>query len=316
MALEKQLADINRSANGTCITIGTFDGVHLGHQALLKQCVEAAKHQELSSIALTFKDPPRAVLDPSRPILYLSGLRHRIGLIRKMGIDVVHTIDFNDRVRTMSAAQFIDLLCHTIHMRCLVIGEGARIGHDQAGVDELRHLGGRKGFSVISVRPLRSNYGIISSSAIRGALGRGDVRQAAALLGRLYQRGGEVIVGTGRARKMNAPTANMKWDRSIVMPADGIYATWAELPDGRFMPSGTYIGKNPTLGGSDHAFETYISGIDEDLYGKIVRVQFVEFIRHDQTFESVESLQAQIKRDVERIEEIMDREKPPRLAHE
>lgn len=306
MALEQQLAENINVPNGSCITIGTFDGVHIGHQALLNRCVGISKKHGLTSIALTFKNPPRAVINSSRRIPFLYDLEKRVSLIAETGIEIIQPIEFDILMRMTPAAEFISLLQRSLKLRCIVIGQDARIGHDRRNFAELREIYSDKELSIIGIEAVSTEYGTISSSAIRRALGRGDVQQAANMLGRLYERGGKVMRGTGRAREIIGPTANIAWSNSLVMPRPGIYATLATTPESNTpLPSITYIGKNPTLGGQPDAFETHIFGWDEDLYGKNVNVQFVKFIRPDKKFETVRELSAQLKRDLGDAQQIM-----------
>lgn len=306
MALEQQLAENINVPNGSCITIGTFDGVHIGHQALLNKCVEVSRKHSLTSIALTFKNPPRLIINPSRKIPYLYNLEKRVSLIAETGVEIIHTIEFDIQMRMMPVAEFISLLQRALKLQCIVLGQEARIGHDRRNVAELRELYHDKELAIIGIDTISTEYGTISSSAIRRALGRGDVQQAATMLGRLYERGGKVTRGTGRAREIIAPTANIAWSKSSVMPRRGIYATLATIPEYNTpLPSVTYIGKNPTLGGQPDTFETHIFGWNKDLYGKYINVQFVKFIRPDKKFETVEELSAQLKRDLGDAQQIM-----------
>ncbi len=293
------------------MTIGTFDGVHLGHQSLLNEVTLRASRGGMVSIALTFRQMPRVVIDPSLEVPFLCDLSTRVSLIRDAGVDIVQPIDFDDQVRNMSAQRFMSTLKEKFNMRCLVIGRNARVGNDQIGFDQLGKLGDDLGFEVAAQRDVRVETQVVSSSTIRKDLGEGEVRRAASMLGRLFEHGGEVEMGTGRARDVVAPTANMKWSRDLVLPMPGIYATWARLPDGRILPSATYIGDNPTLGGSARTFETHVFGIEEDLYGQFVSAMFVEFVRHDKKFETREMLVEQLQRDIRRIEEILENEKAP-----
>ena len=305
MALEQQLAETIDVPNGSCVTIGTFDGVHIGHQTLLNKCVEISEKHGLTSIALTFKNPPRATINPSRQIPSLYDLEKRVSLIADTGIEIIKLIEFDIQMRMTPATEFIDLLQRSLKLRCIVLGQDARIGHDRCNVAELREMYSDKELSIVGIEAISTEQGTVSSSAIRRALGRGDVQQAATMLGRLYERGGKVVRGTGRAREIVGATANIAWSNSLVMPRPGIYATLATTPESSTpLPSATYIGKNPTLGGQPDAFETHIFGWDEDLYGKDISVQFVKFIRPDKKFETMEELSAQMKRDLGDAQEI------------
>ncbi len=306
MGLQEQIAAIEESDGNTCVTVGTFDGVHKGHQALLRTLVETAKRNGTKSVALSFRQPPRSIIDPSHKTPHLYDAEKRVALIRELGIDTVHLIDFDDEIRTTSAADFLSTLQDSLGMKHLVIGEKALMGHDRRNAEEIGNIAQRNGFKLHLVPPVTQNDYHVSSSSIRSALASGDVKSAAEMLDRLYERGGKVVHGKARARTMGVPTANMQWSPDLVMPARGIYATWAKLPDDRVLPSGTYIGDNPTFGGNSPAFEVHIANFDEDLYGQYVSVQFIEFIRPDDAFDTVELLEAQIQNDIQRINQIFN----------
>ena len=306
MGLHQQIAPVQESGSESCVTVGTFDGVHKGHQSLLQRLVSVARKHDSRSVALSFRHPPRSIIDPSRTTPHLYNVEKRVALIRELGIDTVGLIDFDDEIRVMSADQFLTTLQKSLGMKHLVIGERALLGHDLLNVEQIALIAGRNGFELHVVPPFLRKDLVVSSSLIRSALARGDVKSAAEMLGRLYERGGSVAHGAARAREMGVPTANMKSSPDLVMPANGIYATWAKLSDGRVLPSGTYIGNNPTFDGGEFSFEVHISDFDEDLYGQYVSVEFIEFIRTDDAFDTVEELEVQIQKDVQEINAIFD----------
>ncbi len=306
MGLHQQIAPIQEPGSEACVTVGTFDGVHKGHQALLNRLVSVARRIDARSVALSFRQPPRSIIDPSRKTPHLYDVEKRVNLIREFGVDTVGLIDFDHEIRFMSADEFLTTLQTSLGMKHLVIGERALLGHDLLNVDQLGDIARRNGFELHVVPPILRNDLVVSSSQIRSALAQGNVKSAASMLGRLYERGGKVVHGKARARTMGVPTANMQWSRDLVMPARGIYATWAKLPDGRALPSGTYIGDNPTFGGNSPAFEVHIKDFDEDLYGQPVSVEFIDFIRTDDAFDTVEELEAQIQKDVKQINQIFE----------
>ena len=304
MGLLQQIAPLQDANRDACVTIGTFDGVHKGHQSLLSKLVELARLNHAKSVALSFRQPPRSVIDPTRKPPHLYDPDTRASLIAEMGIDVVRLIEFDDSIRVMSAENFLTTLQRSLGMRHLVVGERAVLGHDLLDAARIDQIAKRNGFDLHTVPPVLLGDLVVSSSSIRTALANGDVKLAADMLGRLYERGGHVYRGSARAREMGVPTANMEWSRELVMPAKGIYATWAKLPDGRVLPSATYIGDNPTLGGNRGTFEVHINDFDEDLYGTDISVEFIEFIRPDQEFENSDELNRAIQSDVRRIAEV------------
>lgn len=311
MGLHQQIAPIQKSGSEACVTVGTFDGVHKGHQALLQRLVSVAQQNGARSVALSFRQAPRSIIAPSRKTPSLYDVEKRVDLILELGIDTVGLIDFDDEIRVMSADAFLTTLQDTLGMTHLVIGEQAVMGHDRQNADQIDEIAQRNDFHLHVVPPESRNDLIVSSSLIRSALAKGDVKRAASMLGRLYEKGGRVVHGKARARTMGVPTANMEWSQGLVIPARGIYATWAKLPDGRALPSGTYIGDNPTFGGDSPAFEVHIADFDEDLYDQYVSVEFIDFIRGDDAFGTVEELEVQIQKDVAQINQIFD-SMPPR----
>ena len=311
MGLHQQIAPIEDSGSEACVTVGTFDGVHEGHQALLQRLLAVAQQHDIRSVALSFRQPPRSIIDPTRKTPHLYDVEKRVELIRGLGIDTVGLIDFDDEIRVMSADEFLTTLQTSLGMKHLVIGESALLGHDLSNVNQVGAIASRKGFQLHVVPPLLRNNLVVSSSLIRSALAEGDVKRAASMLGRRYERGGNVTHGAARAREMGVPTANMQSSPDLVMPANGIYATWAKLPDGRILPSGTYIGNNPTFATGKFSFEVHIKDFDEDLYGQCVSVEFIDFIRTDDEFDTIEELESQIQKDVEQINRVFD-SMPPR----
>ena len=304
MGLHQQIAPIQEPGSEACVTVGTFDGVHKGHQALLYRLVSVAQRNDVRSVALSFRQPPRSVIEPTRQTPHLYDAKTRAALIREQGIDAVQLIDFDDEIRVMSTEKFLTTLQSSLGMTDLIIGERAVMGHDRQDVDRIAEIANRNGFQLHTVPPVIRKDQIVSSSLVRSAMAAGDVKSAADMLGRLYERGGHVYRGSARAREMGVPTANMEWSRQLVMPAKGIYATWAKLPDGRILPSATYIGDNPTLGGNLGTFEVHINDFDEDLYDQDISVEFIEFIRPDQEFENPEELNEAIQSDVAKIAHI------------
>lgn len=314
--IEQALAATRSGAEArrpSCVTLGTFDGVHLGHQSLLRQVAECATANGLRSVALVFKAPPRTVITPELRMPLLCTLDERIRLIRAQGIDDVVAVEFDHDVRQMSAQQFLAQLRDLLGMTCLMLGDGARIGRDQLSLPQLREAtDGASELRLESV-PIASAAGmVISSSGIRQALGSGDVVAAAQMLGRPFHRAGTVVRGRGRARELGVPTANISWSREIAMPAPGIYASWATFGDGyvEVWPSGTYVGDNPTFGGDSPAFETHLRGFDRDIYGEPISVSFVRYIRGDTEFASIDLLAEQIQRDIADIGAVLEGAEP------
>ena len=299
--------------SGACVTLGTFDGVHRGHQALLRSVKQHANARQLEPVALVFRKPPRSVINPGLRTPLLCTLEERISLIRAEGISRVMPIEFDRDIRGTSAVDFIGELRDSLDTRCLMLGERARVGHDQLTVPELASVAGGDVHPIecVSIPMAKSGDATYSSSGVRNALAEGDVQAAFNMLGRAFHRGGDVVKGQGRATDLGIPTANISWTPDIAMPAPGIYASWTTIGAGVVHPSATYIGDNPTLGGAAGAFETHLLDYDGgSLYGETVSVSFVERIRGDAEFASVADLTAQLGRDIDQISDILRGREP------
>lgn len=320
MDLAQQLAAASANSahlirSGTCVTLGTFDGVHRGHQALLGSLKQHADARALQPVALVFRNPPRSIINPSLRTPLLCKLDERIDLIRNQGIKHTFAIDFNDQLRNMTASEFLNQLRELLGLKCLMLGQGAKVGHDQQTLSDLEASNrSRENTEFVSVPTASRGDAPISSSGIRQALSKGDVVTAREMLGRPFHRYGMVELGQGRATKLGIPTANLKWTRETSMPAPGIYASWTTIGDGSIWPSATYIGDNPTLGGAPNAFETHLLGFESrprnTLYGQTINVSFVQFMRHDTEFKSVDYLAAQLKADIAQITELLQQSEP------
>ena len=299
---------------GTCVTVGTFDGVHLGHQSLLTEVARWAGANGFESVALVFRVPPRSVINPSLRTPLLCTFDERLQLIRAAGIQHTIPIDFNDDVRSTTAAQFVGQLRDNLGLCSLVLGEGAKIGNDQQTLSDLDgSVGDDVTFASVPTASLEGAS--VSSSGIRASLSEGDVVAAREMLGRPFHRGGRVVRGQGRATQLGIPTANIARTPDLAMPAHGIYATWTTLADGSVWRSAIYIGDNPTLGGAPDSFETHLLDYDAatDLCGQEVNVSFVQYIRGDVRFSSVEELSEQLRSDIEQISDVLEGCEPPEL---
>ena len=294
--LEQKLSglELGRPA---AVTVGTFDGVHLGHRRLLKFLADEAKSADLASIAVTFERQPRSLIDPSAQVTYLATLEHRIQLLGETGVDVVLPVSFDDDLRGQSADKFLGLLSTAADVRLLVAGPGARIGHDRLSVADASVIAETHGIRVVEVPPVTASTGIVSSSAIRRALAAGEVDEAARMLGRPYRIDGTVVTGDQRGRELGFPTANIAASESVGVPANGIYATVIKVSGQRHMAA-TSIGVRPTFGGGDRTIEAFILDFDEDIYGAEIQLEFVERLRGEEKFDGVEPLIKQMKLDV------------------
>lgn len=288
------------------MALGNFDGVHLGHQAVLRRALEEAQRRSVKVVAATFEPHPRAILRPGMEPKLLTDPSLRRELLLRYGADEVYTIPFDEALSRKSPEEFVrEVLVGELRAQAVVVGENFRFGHRAAGdVGDLTRLMRGVGGEVYGV-PIRAAGGWeISSTQIRSLICAGEVREAARLLGRPYAVRGEVIVGDRRGRSIGFPTANVLADPAVVIPARGVYAgcVWT---GGKAYAACTNIGVAPTFGDRESKIEAYLLDFEGDLYGRVVDVGFVSRIRAEKRFSGVEELKLQISRDVEEARRLL-----------
>ncbi len=288
------------------LTIGVFDGVHIGHRYLLSRLAEEAKQKKISTGVVTFRQHPRDFFQPQLHLTFLTTLAERERLLKAEGVDSVIALSFTAEMAALSARDFLALLQKHLRMKGLVIGPDTAVGRNREGtVDEIRALGGEMGFSVTVVPPRKIGGQVVSSTAIRNAIAAGDMGKVSRLLGRFFSLEGPVTTGDHRGRGMGFPTANIQVDERQALPPDGVYATWA-YPGGVKLQSMTNIGTRPTFGEDNtRTIEVYILNYEGDIYGETLRIEMVERLRGEVKFATVEALQKQIADDVKRGREIL-----------
>ncbi len=295
--VEEELAELSPEKD-MLLTVGVFDGVHLGHKYLISQLTEHAKQQNLLSGVVTFCQHPMEVLSPPTELPYLTSLAQRVVLLKNEGVDAVIILSFSLELAQLSARQFIGLLQKYLRMRGLIIGPDFALGRNREGnADTLSMLGQEMDFQVAVVPPLMVNGKVISSTAIRDALADGNMKRVVNLIGRPFNLQGRITVGTGRGSELGFPTANLEIGSGQALPADGVYATWSYI-DGKVYPSMTNIGRRPTFGGNERSIETYILNYSGNLYGRQLKIDVVERLRDEKQFDTVEELKKQIAEDV------------------
>lgn len=285
----------------TLLAIGSFDGVHRGHQALLAQLIASARAKGLRAAALTFFPHPRRVLQTMPPRFYLNTLDDRVHLLGQQGLDLIITHPFDDEVRHIRAADFVDQLIETLDMRELWGGNFA-LGYKREGdVPFLRKLGAERGFKVRVIENMVEFDGeLVSSRRVRQELEAGNMADVNGCLGRPFTVRGNIVKGDQRGRTIGFPTANLAvWDE-LLLPANGVYATVAHV-GGEQYAAATNVGRRPTVNGSSLTVEAYLLDFDRDIYGEEMRLSFIERIRPELRFESLAMLQAQIAADVEAV---------------
>jgi riboflavin kinase/FMN adenylyltransferase len=290
------------------ITIGNFDGVHLGHQALFAKAVERAKALEGSSLAVTFEPHPIRVLRPAVNLPLITTLKQKLELMGQFGLDVTLCLRFDQNFASLSADAFVDkLLVSRLGAAEVVVGYDFAFGHKGLGdIDLLRSKGERWGFAVHVVGPVIIDGRPVSSTRVRQEVADGNMEGARHLLGRHYQVAGRVVAGHGRGgRLLGFPTANLKVSDEL-LPGPGVYAVLVELADGRLLKGANNIGNNPTFDDGALSVETHLLDFEGDIYGQDIRLHFVERLRGEQRFDSPEALKAQIGLDIERAIAVLE----------
>lgn len=279
------------------LTLGNFDGVHVGHQAILRRLGETARDLGGEAAVLTFEPHPIAVLAPQRTPLRLSDWRLRMEQLDAVGHPTILVERFTPALAMIEAEDFVrHWLVEGLGVRALVVGHRVRFGHDRRGDgDLLLRLGRQLGIDVEIVGPVETEGHLISSSAIREAIRTGDLALARTLLGRAPTVGGRVIHGHHRGRQLGFPTANLRL-RGVALPPDGVYAARARTR-GTWHPAVVNLGFNPTFSGTTRTLEVHLLDFEGDLYGQRIDVALEEGLRGERKFPSVEALVAQIRED-------------------
>ena len=281
----------------TVLTVGVFDGVHLGHKHLLHQLINWSSPYCAPSV-ITFSNRPVTVFRPGTFPSYLTTPEHKVTLLREAGIELVISLEFTDELSQVTARQFAELLSGTMRMKGLVLGPDSALGRGrEGGLEYMQAEGERLGFWVRSVDPLEIDGQPVKSRVVREALVGGDVSRGAGLLGRNHALSGTVVVGDQRGRTLGFPTANIDVYPGLLWPGDGIYATWAHFGGKRHL-SATSIGVRPTFGLTQRLVEVYVMDFSGDLYGQQMTVEFVERVRNQETFPEIDALIARIEQDV------------------
>lgn len=294
--------DLNHSAlsAGSVVTIGNFDGLHRGHQALIERC-HAWDAEGLDRAVITFEPLPHAWFNPATAPGRLTSPRQKIALLRDMGIDLVWMMRFNQALADIPARDFVErVLRDAMRARHVVVGDDFRFGRRREGdLDMLHSLGQASGFSVEVVSEVVDAQGRISSSAVRKALQEGDFARAEILLGRPWTMEGHVFRGAQLGRRLGYPTANMKL-AARPCPIGGIFAVRARLAgagNAGWMDGVANLGRRPAVGGGDFLVEVHLFDVELDLYGRRMQVQFVEKIRDEANFSNLDALKAQMNID-------------------
>ena len=307
MSIEEELARLAPDKD-MLLTIGVFDGVHLGHKCLISQLVAQARQQDLLSGVVTFRQHPQEVLQPQTKLPFLTDLVERSDLLRNEGVEVIIPLSFTVELARLSARQFLSLLKKYLRMRGLVIGPDFTLGRNREGnADTLRALGQEMNFSVTVVPAVIIDGEVVSSTAIRKALANGDMKKVHSLTGRPFNLHGRVVIGAGRGVALGFPTANLDIVLEQALPANGVYACWTYI-DGQAYQSMTNIGQNPTFGDRKRAIEVYVVDYHGDLYGRELKLDIMERLRDEKKFSTVAELKEQMAEDVKHGKAILNSE--------
>ena len=289
------------------ITIGSFDGVHRGHQVLLQRLVSEAHARLSQAIVITFHPHPAVFLRKIDTPFYLSSPEERAALIAAQGVDALVTLPFTQELANQTAETFMTSLVEHLGMRQLLVGPDFALGKGRAGdIPSLQTLGEKLGYQVEILNPVQSTGTNISSTYLRQLISQGQMQPAADLLGRLYSISGEIIHGEGRGSRMGMPTANFQVPADRLLPATGVYATWIWDGVARY-ESVTNVGFNPTFRTNlaRPRIECHLFNTRQDLYGRTLKLEFVRYLRPELRFENADELVAQVKQDIFQAKEVL-----------
>ena len=301
MLLAKEALLSHAPGRPTAITVGVFDGVHLGHRFLIDALKARAAERGLASTVVTLHPSPVQVLRPEVRVSYISSLEERIELLEGTGVDAVAPLTFTSEVAELSAADFLGLLHETLDMRFMLMGPDNAFGRSREGTPpRVAEIGESMGFEAeVVAAPLDNGFGRISATAIRQALARGEMEVVEHLLGRPFSLRGPIVHGHDRGHRIGFPTANMAVTPDRALPAYGVYITRA-YAGGRVYGAATNIGINPTFNDTVPAIETYILDFEGNLYERELRIEVLHRLRGELRFENIDLLQEAIAGDVEK----------------
>ena len=288
-----------KSDHHTVVTIGTFDGVHVGHQKIIERLVNAAKANHLESAILTFFPHPRMVLQKDSDIKLINTIEERKEILQASGVDHLIVHPFTQQFSRLSAQEFVrDILVHKLRAKKIIIGYDHRFGRNRtADINDLREFGETYGFEVEEISKQEIEAVTVSSTKIRNALLEGRVEKANRYLSYPFALKGEIVRGKGLGKTFDFPTANLKVPETYkLIPKNGVYVVRSEI-DGRNHFGMMSIGTNPTVGGTEKTIESFFFDFDGDLYGKTLKIELLTRIRDEKKFDSIEALKIALKQD-------------------
>lgn len=279
------------------VALGSFDGLHYGHLSLVRKTVEVAREKNGKSMVFTYKNHPKTIVKPDSVPKLIMDLDTKLEYLEEENVDIVVLRSFTKEFMSMEAENFIKLLCEDYNVKGIVVGFNFRFGHKNLGnVDVLKNLQKKYGYELYIMDPYTYKGNAISSTRIRNCILEGEVKEATNMLSKPYSIKGKVIHGRHIGRRIGFPTANLEFNDKMVIPGKGVYYTNVKYKDRTFKGI-TSVGNNPTVNGKELTIETFILNFDEMIYDEELKVYFIEKIRGEMKFDSIDKLVAQIKKD-------------------
>ena len=297
----KREIEFSKPLGNTVITIGTFDGVHIGHRKIIKRIVESAENSALESAVLTFFPHPRMVLQKEVGIQLINTIEERKNILLKTGIDHLFVYPFTQEFSRLTAQEYIEqILVKKLNAKKVIIGYDHRFGRNRnADIEDLKQYGKKYGFTVEEISKQEVDEIAVSSTKIRAALEEGEIEKANTYLGSKFLLSGSIVKGKGLGKGLGFPTANLKVEEDYkLIPQTGVYVV-RSIIDSEEVFGMMNIGYNPTVGGSEKTIETYFFNLDKNLYGKNIQIEMLKRIREEKKFSSVEQLVEAMKEDQE-----------------
>ena len=287
-------------------TIGTFDGIHVGHQKILNSLVDSAKQNNLKSVVITFNPHPRKIIDKKNSVKLINTIEEKKEKLRTLGIEYLIIQKFDQKFSETEAKKFVEILKNNINIKKLIVGHDHRFGKNRnANINDLKKFGKELNFEVIEIDALEIEEVNVSSTKIRLAIKEGNIQMANLYLGYNFFLSGKIIKGHSRGKELGFPTANLKIDEDKILPKNGVYLVKSIIDKQDFFGM-MNIGYNPTFNNSSKKIETHFFDLNKDLYGKLIKIELLEYIRDEKKFETVDDL-------IQRLR--LDREKCLKLIH-
>lgn len=287
-------------------TIGTFDGIHVGHQKILNSLVDSAKQNNLKSVVITFNPHPRKIIDEKNSVKLINTIEEKKEKLRTLGIDYLIIQKFDQKFSETEAEKFVEILKNNINIKKLIVGHDHRFGKNRnANINDLKKYGKELNFEVIEIDALEIEKVNISSTKIRLAIKEGNIQMANSYLGYNFFLSGKIIKGYSRGKELGFPTANLKIEEDKILPKNGVYLVKSIIDKQDFFGM-MNIGYNPTFNNSSKKIETHFFDLNKDLYGELIKIELLEYIRDEKKFETVDDLIQRLK---------LDREKCLKLIH-